>query len=99
MSVYVDDMKAGYSFEALRAKILFTEGAHHKKRNRPKFERRSDIRFSIPDDSVGLMNDQLFTMSRFTFRQPENQHNQAGEVSNYGASISTLVKLIEEGQI
>jgi len=95
----MDRMGRGYSFEALRAKILFTEGAHHKKRSRPKFERRSDIRFSIPDDSVGLMNDQLFTMSRFTFQQPENQRDSAGEVLNYGASISTLVKLIEEGQI
>lgn len=95
----MDRMGRGYSFEALRAKILFTEGAHHKKRTRPKFERRSDIRFSIPDDSVGLMHDQLFTMSRFTFQQPENQHDSAGEVLNYGASISTLVKLIEEGKI
>ncbi|MFX8262299.1 transposase, partial [Acinetobacter baumannii] len=30
----------GYSFEALRAKILFTEGAHKKSLVKPKFERR-----------------------------------------------------------
>ena len=32
----------GYSFEALRAKILFTEGAHKHKLSRPKFERRRE---------------------------------------------------------
>ena len=32
----------GYSFEALRAKILFTEGAHKHKLSRPKFERRHE---------------------------------------------------------
>jgi transposase len=32
----------GYSFEALRAKILFAEGAFKKQLIRPKFERRSD---------------------------------------------------------
>ena len=30
----------GYSFEALRAKILFSEGAHKHKLSRPKFERK-----------------------------------------------------------
>lgn len=30
----------GYSFEALRAKILFTEGIHRHKQPRPKFERQ-----------------------------------------------------------
>jgi transposase len=32
----------GYSFEALRAKILFSEGAHNIVQNRPKFERKSN---------------------------------------------------------
>lgn len=48
----------GYSFEALRAKILFTEGAHKHKLSRPKFERKRE---PVPvrghelfaDDSVG----------------------------------------------
>lgn len=31
-----------YSFEALRAKILFTEGAHKKTLARPKFQRKRD---------------------------------------------------------
>lgn len=32
----------GYSFEALRAKVLFTRGAHKTERVRPKFQRQSD---------------------------------------------------------
>ena len=34
----------GYSFEALRAKILFSEGAHQIIKPRPKFERRANER-------------------------------------------------------
>lgn len=37
----------GYSFEALRAKILFSEGAHKIVNQRPKFERRAIERESI----------------------------------------------------
>ena len=51
----------GYSFEALRSKILFTEGAHKHKLSRPKFERRRgpDLAmveevagYSVPDDAM-----------------------------------------------
>lgn len=97
----MDRMGRGYSFEALRAKILFTEGAHHKKRIRPKFDRQRDgvVRFSIPD-AAAVMNDQLFTLSKpFMVSSPANQHYLAGEVLNYGAAISTLVKLIEVGEL
>ena len=34
-------MGRGYSFEVLRAMILFTRGTHKKKMQRPKFERES----------------------------------------------------------
>ena len=91
----------GYSFEALRAKILFTEGAHFKKRVRPKFERQRDIgvKYSMPDDAP-VMNEQLFSMAKtFAVQEPRNQHDMAGEVFNFGASISTLVKLIESGEL
>lgn len=36
----MDRLGRGYSFEALRAKILFTEGAHAHKQKRPRFERK-----------------------------------------------------------
>lgn len=34
----------GYSFEALRAKILFAEGAHKHKLSWPKFERKERLK-------------------------------------------------------
>lgn len=92
----MDRMGRGYSFEALRAKVLFTEGVHKTKRARPKFERRDDVRFSRRPDA---MYDQLFTMSRMMVSEPANQHDNQGELLNYGASISTLAGLIEAGEL
>lgn len=96
----MDRMGRGYSFEALRAKILFTEGAHVVK-SRPKFERRRNERvmFSIPADAE--MSYEFMAMSRFTASepQPNNQHDTTEEPLNFGADISTLVKLIEEGRL
>ena len=42
----------GYSFEALRAKILFAEGAHKHKNSRPKFERREKERIVAEPEAV-----------------------------------------------
>ena len=96
----MDRMGRGYSFDALRAKILFTEGAHVVK-SRPKFERRRNERvmFSIPADAD--MSYEFMAMSRFTASepQPNNQHDTTEEPLNFGADISTLVRLIEEGRI
>jgi transposase len=77
-------MGRGYSFEALRAKMLFTEGLH--KVERPKFERRRGNRISalmrVPGDALGMMTpDELFS-----------------EPSNYGTDISTLARWIESGR-
>lgn len=94
----MDRMGRGYSFEALRAKILFTEGAHFKKHSRPKFERRELSEFGYAGANV--MHDQLFTLSRWTpAPAPRNQHTEPVETLNYGASISTLVKLIDSGEL
>lgn len=64
----------GYSFEALRAKILFSESTHKISKQRPKFERRSD------------------EMS-YSFT------NSFDRDKNYGADISTLIRLIESGRL
>ena len=95
----VDRMGRGYSFEALRAKILFTESAQFKKNKyRPKFNRRAPDRLS----------DELFMakvdvtdvpMFRWSADEDDDQHDSQSDVINYGASISTLIKLIEEGKI
>jgi transposase len=74
----------GYSFEALRAKMLFTEGLH--KVERPKFERRAGNGISafmrVPGDALGMMTpDELF-----------------GEPGIYGTDISTLARRIESGR-
>jgi hypothetical protein len=50
-------------FEALRAKILFSEGAHKHKNSRPKFERRDKERLVfLPEVPVDLppLTDELY---------------------------------------
>ena len=76
----------GYSFEALRAKILFSEGALKKDLKRPKFERQAE-RFSrdIPAFAMGYALANNGTV------------NEEGIC--YGADISTLTRMIEAGEI
>jgi transposase len=77
----------GYSFEALRAKILFTEGIHAQKKSRPKFERQSP--------------EVLFAMCQFTANRVghENHDEDPEQKLNFGADIATLIRMIESGQI
>ena len=75
----------GYSFEALRAKILFTEGVC--KIRKPKFKR------PIQDENMMAYN-HITTFSRTT---PSTI--STGREINYGADISTLVRMIEEGRL
>ncbi len=44
----------GYSFEALRAKLLFAEGALKPTNSHSKFERRAKARHGVPDDVIGM---------------------------------------------
>lgn len=73
----------GYSFEALRAKILFSEGAHKVVKPRPKFERRTT-------DQV------MAERACFSLATP-TQHYEVAK--NYGSDISTLARLIEAGEL
>lgn len=76
----------GYSFEALRAKILFAEGAFKKQIIKPKFERRrqqADTEFAS------------FAYAGFMTNQPESKQTEI----NYGVDISTLIEMIESGHI
>lgn len=70
----------GYSFEALRAKILFAEGTHKHKLSRPKFERKE---------------------RRQAERKPYIPKSTDSEKSekNYGVDISTLIRMIENGEL
>lgn len=87
----------GYSFEALRAKLLFTEGVHAKERVRPKFERKrgtASSRFGLPGGAYGYgippEHDALSV---------SDQHETEYAAKNYGVDISTIVRMIEEGEI
>ena len=76
----------GYSFEALRAKILFSEGALKKDLKRPKFERQAE-RFSrdIPAFAMG------YALASYSTTNDEEIF--------YGADISTLTRMIESSEI
>ena len=79
-------MGRGYSFKALRAKMLFTAGLH--KVERPKFERRADGGVSafllrMPGDAIGAMT------ANESFDEP----------TNYGTDISTLACRIDGGHL
>lgn len=95
----------GYSFEALRAKILFTEGAHKHKLSRPKFERKREpvsVRgYEMADDLVGYG---LPTLSRVAPPLPPvlkaaEPHQDETPEKNYGADINTLIRLLEDGRL
>jgi transposase len=86
----------GYSFEALRAKILFAEGAHKHKNSRPKFERKEKERIERMPDEFAL----------FSAGVPfETEPKQAPSIKlykpkkNYGVDISTLAALIESEEL
>ncbi|MDA8363978.1 MAG: ISL3 family transposase [Gammaproteobacteria bacterium] len=75
----------GYSFEALRAKILFSEGAHKVKR--PSFQRCNQT--PAMGDSMMESWDRMETFAQMSNDEP----------INYGAEISALVRMIGEGVI
>lgn len=69
----------GYSFEALRAKILFTEGV--KKTKKPSYNK----------DKYAYM--ESFVMCDMMSAMLDDDQK------NYGAKISTLIEMIEQGKI
>ncbi len=94
----------GYSFEALRAKILFTEGAHKHKLSRSKFERRREPDLAmaeevagcgVPDDAMGYglprghLGKAVLT-PRKGAPKAAHPHEPPGLPKNYGADIGTL---------
>ena len=84
----------GYSFEALRAKLLFSEGAHKKSQKRPAFERRAPV--SRPSLGRHMVD---FT-SLVSANNYQNQtDNESEESINYGVDIAMLTRMIENGEI
>lgn len=94
----------GYSFEALRAKILFTEGAHKHTLNRPKFERRRAHGYGISEETLSdelplghIGRGTVLTEKRIP--KAEYQHESNERAKNYGAEINTLIELLESGRL
>lgn len=75
----------GYSFEALRAKILFSRGAHKVVQKRPKFERENVL--------TGADRNVMYDMLSYGVAEP------GAEGVNYGVDIDKLVAMIEAGEI
>jgi len=89
----VDRLGRGYSFEALRAKILFAEGAFKKELIRPKFERRRATERLLSIDMPG-------GFESFHRHSPiANQQERTSSEINYGPDISTLTRMIEDGEL
>jgi transposase len=76
----------GYSFEALRAKILFTEGVCKVKK--PKFQRPAQN----AADNGAYNHFSIFARMGLSTYSSERE-------MNYGADLSTLVSMIEEDRL
>ena len=91
----------GYSFEAQRAKILFTEGSRKLTRLRPKFERRcgaGDMGYWVPKDAMGFYGVPPGHVGKAVFEE-EHQHRTDGAEIKFGAHIPTLMALIESSRL
>ena len=98
----------GYSFEALRAKILFTEGSHKQKLAKPKFERFVKERPAPPygssEEGEGVFGNVTGASRRsksfIDLGSPKPKSTQIEKPEkNYGVDISTLIRLIEDGEL
>ena len=97
----------GYSFEALRAKILFTEGAHKRTLSPPKFERRGGPERKVAEPAMigyaladGVMPfGKSIPMPRRGGRADGHPHEPPGPPKNYGADIATLIQLLESWRV
>lgn len=89
----MNQLGRGYSFEALRAKILFSEGSHKHTNTKPKFERKTN-KTTLADMPEKAMKDKEYkdqTLQSST-RPKKNQ-------KNYGVDISMLVQMINDGSL
>ncbi len=78
----------GYSFEALRAKILFAHGSYKKKVFKPAVRRRPRVPDAGSIFSKTTMNDSMFDFSKL--------EQQQEKVINYGADIDALVEMFSK---
>jgi hypothetical protein len=89
----MDRLGRGYSFEALRAKILFAEGAFKNELIRPKLEKRRAPEPLLSMDLTGGFD----AFQRYS--PTANQQEHAVREIKYGPDISTLTRMIENGAL
>lgn len=75
----------GYSFEALRARILFTESAHQFQLARPEFDRCREPALAVAEEVMGC-------------GVPGDTVGHSLPPKNYGVDLNTLIELLESGR-
>lgn len=97
------------SFEVRRAKILCTEGIHSRKQASPGW--RASVRRSLSGWAEACLTRQWATdcvLEKLRTMKPSresDQHNEADQhrvpppPRNYGADISTFIRMIEAGEL
>ena len=107
LNLVMNRLGRGYSFEALRAKILFTEGAHKHKLSRSKFERwreSVEMGLGVPDDAMGyglppVRSGNAVLAPRKTTPKIDYPHEPPCLPKHYVANINTLIELLESGRL
>ncbi len=103
----------GYRFEALRAKILFAEGAHKRANSRPcrrKAKSHADALKDLlawegdgdelPAGYIGFAGTFDHSIPKLPTKPPKEPSSELPEPpKNYGADISTLTHMIENGEL
>lgn len=104
----LDRAGRGYSFEALRAKVLFSERAH--KHTRPRFTRQRTDKMPANTDVFSMLEASepsagydvpgvMERMTEFGKSHTKLKEPKPTKIPNYGVDISTLLKLLEQGEI
>lgn len=92
----------GYSFEALRAKILYTEGLHKHTKTRPRFERKREQPKAANDMEMGYgvppPKERAAKVAEPHAAYGEQQH-EGKPLPNYGVDITTLTRMLEAGEL
>ncbi len=94
----------GYSFEALRARVLFTASIPSHKQKRPRFERKREpdppgIGHERPEDAIGYGLPMMEKRRPVGPPEAQDPHRHEKREKNYGVDISTLIRMTEAGEL
>ena len=94
----------GYSFNVLRAKIMFTEGAHKHKLARPKFDRKPTIQQPKSDPRIIEFYTDMdvgsagYGTPEIRPEKPPNPPKMEAP-KNYGVDIKKMLELMKNGEL